>query len=680
MRIFALVQDLSLDTNKFHRQYLGVGDLQTLQLENLYLDVGDEPGLISERLKLDTSLNPSHHQAPGLRFIQEDILLVWPHFPTRLGRMSTRLMGNGLYLHPENSPLPAQLQALRIGKPDKQYWRVAIVHGFGSNLGDCTIGITAFRVVLQCLRQHLPSLSCDILFGPGTSRATTDILSQEPEVERVLFHTLSVADFSQYDAYFDFTDLTNTSHDELSAVDWILWWCGLAPQDIPPEHKRNQGHIRQDAWQAVQALLRDQPSPKVLFNPKASTALRSMPKDVALRFVQRLLELAPSITWVLDQPMDCKHPRLLDLSGQIDSPEKFKALIGHMDGVITVDTFAIHQADISATPTVTLFSSVAPTAYPYYPNNVGIGIPGYTTLPAYKRPKVADEEWEKIKDAYHAAWANLKPAEVLALLHEKMAQRQAAPEQRSGLSLVEAARPPASYVTLEGTLPHLKRQRLAPVHAYASERFPHLTQALLKPGSVCVMACAPDAGLALVLAQRIAPHGELIVLEPRAPLARNVEAALHLAGAPCTARVLQAVSLGGVAQARINVLNAWSESHSTEWGNLPAVTAVPSQPLDTLALQHCNALLVQSPMHYELFIRGTLETLQRCRPLILMTPVSKEEAAAVCKLAQSAHYDFWAEAALPGMGSATEAGTLLLVGIPREQPLQWHGLTQIALN
>ena len=65
----------------------------------------------------------------------------------------------------------------------------------------------------------------------------------------------------------------------------------------------------------MQALLREQPGTKVLFNPKASNALRSMPHDVALRFVRRLLELAPTITWVVDQPLALKLQRLLDLSG-----------------------------------------------------------------------------------------------------------------------------------------------------------------------------------------------------------------------------------------------------------------------------------------------------------------------------------------------------------------------------
>lgn len=689
MRIFALAQDLALDTNKFHRQYLDAGDLQTLQLERLYLDVGEEVRLIVDKLKQDqrTALPPSptgpqgaghcgpapapNLAPPGLRFIKEDTLLAWPRFPARLGRISTRCAGDGLHQHTEAAPLPTQLQALRGRKTGKHHFRIAIVNGFGTNLGDSTIGITAFRVVLQHLRRHFPSLSCDVLFGPGASIATADILSHEPEVEQVLFHPLAVTEFAQYDGYFDFTDLTNQpGFSEMPMVDWVLWWCGLSPQEVPAEHKRNRGHIREDAWQAVQALLRHRLGQKVLFNPKASVPLRSMPEDVALQFAKRLLALDPQITLVIDQPLPLKHQRLVDLSGKITTPEMFKALVGQVDGVITVDTFAIHQADISSTPCVTLFSSIAPTAYPYYPYNAGLGIPGYEALPAYQRPKVADEEWAQIKDAYHAAWARLNPAQVLALLREKMAQRQAHPHPNEPQRLtVGPPVTPASCVVLDGAVPRLKRQHLAPEHAWASQRFAGLTEQLLKPGSVAVMACAPDAPLALTLAQRIAPQGELIVLEPRAPLARNVEAALHLAGSPCTARVLEAVSLGGAAQANINALEPWSESHSSEWGNLPAVVTVPSQPVDALALARCNALLVQSPLPYKLFITGALETLKRCRPLILMTPVSREEAAALRELGQAAAYDFWAEPALPGTDSSAESDALLLVGAPRERPI-----------
>lgn len=696
MHFFALSQGLSLDTPRFHRQYLVSADAKNFSPQHLYLTLGNELRLIADQLQQNAPsslpLAPaaveggahSRTQAvpPGLHLIKEHELLGWPHFPTRLGRISSRFAGDSLSLHPDREPLPAQLQALRARKPHKQHWRFAVVNGFGGNLGDCTMGITAFRVVLQHLQQHFSSLSCDFLFGFGTNPATADILGHEPGVERVRFHTLTAAELAQYDGYFDFSNLIELpGFKELPFVDWVLWWCGLAPQDVPAQHKRNRGHIRQDAWQTVQTLLREQPGPKVLFNPKASNALRSMPNDVAQRFVARLLELAPEFHWVIDQPLSFKHPRLLDLSGHIDSPEMFKALVTQVEGVITVDTFAIHQADVSSTPCVTLFSSIAPTAYPYYPYNGGIGIPGYDTLPAFQCPKVSDAEWEACKSAYHAAWASLNPAAVLALLREKMVERQAHPPEPERLTVGPPV-PSANCVVLDGSVPRLKRQRLAPEHAWASQRFAGLTEQLLKPGSVAVMACAPDAPLALTLAQRIAPHGELIVLEPRAPLARNVEAALHLAGSACAARVLQAVSLGGAAQANINALEPWSESHSSEWGNLPAVISVPSQPVDALALARCNALLVQSPMPYELFINGALETLKRCRPLVLMAPVSRAQATAVLQAAQAAHYDFWVEAALPHTqpAPAASASAWLLVGVPRERPVQMAGFTPLRLE
>lgn len=699
MYFFALAQDCTLDREGDRRRFLGVADVQAPPVERLYLAVGDEVRQLAEALN-PAGINPlpewrveqgavppsdlPTRQTALLHFIHESTLLGWASFPARLGRVSSRMAGAGLLLHQEAAPLAAQLQALRAKNPLQQHFRIAIVNGFGGNLGDCTMGATALRVIREHLRQHLPSVGCDVLFGLGVGAATAHILHSDVGVERVLYQTLAAPEFAQYDAYFDFDQMLNLPlFGQLPTLDWVLWWCGLAPEEVPAEQKRNRGHIRQDAWQAVQALLRHRPGQKVLFNPKASVPLRSMPEDVALQFAKRLLALDPQITLVIDQPLPLKHQRLVDLSGKITTPEMFKALVGQVDGVITVDTFALHQADISSTPCVTLFSSIAPTAYPYYPYNAGLGIPGYEALPAYQRPKVADEEWDKIKDAYHAAWASLNPAQVLALLREKMAQRQAHPHSNEPQRLtVGPPVSPASCVVLDGAVPRLKRQRLAPEHAWASQRFAGLTEQLLKPGSVAVMACAPDAPLALTLAQRIAPHGELIVLEPRAPLARNVEAALHLAGSPCNARVLEAVSLGGAAQASINALEPWSESHSSEWGNLPAVTTVPSQPVDALALEHCNALLLQSPMPGALFITGALQTLQRCRPLVLMTPVSRAEATAVLQAAQAAQYDFWVEAALPHTqpAPATSASAWLLVGVPRERPIRAAGFTRLSLE
>jgi hypothetical protein len=404
--------------------------------------------------------------------------------------------------------------------------------------------------------------------------------------------------------------------------------------------------------------LKEVPGKKVLFNPKASVPLRSMHAEVAGTFARRLLELDPEMKLVVDQSLGLKHERLIDLSSRIDSPEKFKALVGQMDGVITVDSFAIHQADIAAIPCVTLFSSVPPEAYPYYPFNAGIGVPGYIDLPAYKRTKVSDEEWKEMSGAYQAAWESLDAGEVLALLRDKMKLRQSAHGEPCGLRLV-SGRTPASCLTGKEH-PRLSRYRLTPEHARIGERFAHLTKNLLVPGSVCVMVCAPEPNLPLTLAQRVAPHGRLIVLEPRPLLARSLESHFF-AGEAFATQIHQSMALAGAQQVRINTLDPWSESSSAQWGNTHQTITVPNRPLDQMALDACHCLLIQSPMHFGQVIAGAMETLKRCRPFLFMAPIGRDEAGTACKTAANAGYAFWAEPAMPGQDLSVRSRTIALI-------------------
>lgn len=682
MHIFSLPQDLTLNTNAFNRHYLAVTDRDTAQVDRLYLHVGQELSLITESLQNEyakahpeideTAQKKLNADDLGMRIYGEEMLLHWPFFPMRLGRMSSRLVGDGLHLHHEAEALPAQLQALRTSKPDKQHFRLAFINGFGYNLGDCTMGATAFRQVQPYLARHLPSFSCDLLYGAGVSAAMVDIVAGEKSIERVLFQTPTVCELAQYDGYFDFSGLINMpQYDTLPTVDWYLWWCGLDPQTVPPEQKRNRGQIRWDAWNAVRSLLKDTPCQKVLFNPKASVPLRTMPPQVAIQFAQRLLELAPDIKLVIDQPMNLQHERLIDVSSQINTPEKFKALCAQVDGLITVNSFASHAADLCSTPAVHLCSTIPASHYPYYPFSAAINLPGYEQLPAFNQPKVEPEKWEAMSAAYHTAWEGLAPAQVLTLLREKIAQRQAAAHEPQGLVL--AGKPQAATcVESTSTPPRLARQRLAPENTQASARFAHLTQNILKPGSVCVLACAPDPGLAVTLASRVAPYGELIVLEPRTLLARSVESSLFAAGAFAT-RVEQTMAVAGAQQAKISALDPWSESSSSEWGNTHQVIAVPNRSVDDMALKTCHCLLVQCPMPYQETIAGALATLRRCRPYLLISPVRREEAGAVCKTALEAGYVFWAEPAAPG----GDLDTLLLFGVPKEKQVKIDGFFKV---
>ncbi|MYM85054.1 hypothetical protein GTP44_24290 [Duganella sp. FT50W] len=682
MLIFSLTRDVTLDTKVFRRHFQAVTDLDAAQVDRLYLDVGCELRLIIEKLQDEYVLaHPDTDEAAkqmllldqlGVKLGGEESLLSWLFFPTRLGRMSSRLVGEGLYFHKEAEVLPAQLQALRASKPDKQHFRIAVINGFGTNLGDCTIGITAFRQVQSCLARYLPGVSCDIVFGAGVSAAAADIVAFDKSVERVLCQAPTVCEFAQYDGYFDFSGLTDKpEYETLPAVDWYLWWCGLDPQTVRPEHKRNCGHIRWDAWNEVRSVLHDKPGKKVLFNPKASVPMRTMPPGIASKFARRLLELDPEMRLIVDQPIDLQHKRLIDLSSQINTPEKFKALCGLVDGLITVNSFASHVADLCSTPAVHLCSTIAGGHYPYYPFSAAINPQGYELLPAFGKVKVELAVWEKISSLYHNAWESISPVEVLSKLQEKMVQRQAAPHEPKGLALVTDIST-ASCVDSNDATRRLVRQRLIAEHAHATKRFTYLTQHILNAGSVCVLACAPDASLALILAKRVAPHGELIVLEPRALLARSVESSLFNAGL-FASRVLQAMAIAGAKDVKIRALDPWTESRSSEWGNTRRMIAVPNQTVDDLALPSCGSLIVQSPMPFAQFIAGAMKTLKRCRPFIFMGPVSREEVANACAAGIEADYEFWAEAALPG----SDLSSMLVVGRPKEKNVSIDGFSKL---
>ncbi|MBF6631343.1 MAG: hypothetical protein ITG01_09395 [Comamonas sp.] len=683
MQIFSLPQDLTLNTHAFSRRYLGVTNRDAVQVDRLYLHVGQELSLIAESLHNEyAKAHPEIDEAAkktlnaddlGMRVYAEENLLHWPFFPARLGRVSSRCVGDGLHHHQEAEPLPAQLQALRTSKSDKQHFRIAFINGFGVNLGDCTMGVAAFRQVAKYLTQYLPSFSCDMVYGSGVSAALADVVAGEKSIERVLLQAPTVCDLAQYDGYFDFSDLINMpQYDSLPTVDWYLWWCGLDPQTVSPVQKRNRGQIRWDAWNAVRGLLKDdKPGQKIFFNPKASVPLRTMPAQVAVKFARRLLELAPEITLVIDQPMDLKHKRLMDLSSHITTPEKFKALCAQVDGLITVNSFASHVADFCSTPAVHVCSTIPANRYPYYPFSAPINLQGYEQLPAFNQPKAEPEKWETMHAVYHTAWESLAPAQVLILLREKMAERQAAAHEPQGLALI--AEPKAvTCVERTSATPRLVRQKLASENAWASQRFVQLTQSALKPGSICVLACAPDPGLAVTLANRVAPHGELIVLEPRTLLARSVESSLFTASA-FAARVEPTMPVAGAYQTKISVLDPWSESSSSDWGNTHQVIAVPNRSMDQMALQTCDCLLIQSPMPYREVLMGALETLQRCRPYLLISPVSREEVGAICKTALKANYVFWAEPAAP----SGDMSTLLLFGVPKEKQVKVDGFFKV---
>lgn len=682
MRAITINEAVVLNTQQLCRSYPGVSADAggETAVEKIFIDVFGETRLLSEELnKIDASragcasaaANPKAQPA-AVRLLPEAAVVAWPLCPARLGRVSSRLVGAGLHTHGELQVLPAQLKALQARKPDKQHARFAVVNGFGTNLGDNTVGMTAFRQVAVCLAAYFPSFSVDVLFGPDTSRANGDIVGFEPWVDQVFHHGPSLVDFAQYDAYFDTSGLIGLpKYGTMPLVDWYLWWFGLNPALIAPEHKRNQGHVRWDAWNKVHDLLRDMPGDKVLFNPKASVPLRSMPPSVAGRFALRLLALGETLQLVIDQPLDISHPRLLDLSGKIDSPEKFKALLAQMAGVVTVDTFALHWADATDTPSVTLLSSLEPGVFPYYPLNTGTGIEKFRSLAGYQKVKVGAQEWQTMEPTYHAAWESIEAKDILALLKRNMDLKRLKEPRSVGLAVV-SERPTASCVAWVQGSAVLKRQRRTRAIEHSQVRLAELARSVLKPGARCVVAGAHSAALSLNLARQVQSLGAVHVFEPRQVVAQLIGGAVASAGVFNVA-LHCAVPLPSGKQAVLAALDPWSESFSSEWGNAQRSITVPVMSVDRLALEFCQLIIVQPPMPVVRVVKSALATLNKCRSVVIISPISLETARLVCKAAVAQNYTFWAEAALPGK----EGSEWLLIGVPAERNLNISGFISI---
>ena len=671
MQLIATNDSVILNSGQFFRFYPGSTE-DTIDIGKVWIHLTGEGELINEALARKANNTADSAKVSA---ISDNCLLAWPLCPAQLGRVSSKLVDEGFHTHEELLALPAQLAALRARKPQQQHFRFAVVHGFGSGLGDSLVGMTAFRCVAEVMRQQLPSFSVDMLLPLAWRPAIADLIGDAPWIDRVLFQGPSLEDFAQYDGYFDVTEvLTLPQYNAMPTVDWYLWWFGLDPQAIDPSAKRNRGNLRTDAWHSVREVLRHTPGQKLLFNPKASTALRSMPPEQANQFAKRLLELDKSLHLVITEPLNFNHERLIDFSGKTASIQTYLALIDQVDGLITVDTFALHWADVCNKPTVSIFSSVESSAYPYYPFNCGIDIKGIGTLAAYKKSKVADEDWLSMQASYHAAWEGISADEVLDLLTKIQRQKQAiSAVKKSGLSLVSAPRV-ASCVGWDAKTfaPQLKRQR-TPAHiALTQERLGQLAQTLLKPGTTAVLAAPTTPALAVRVGQRVQALGAIHVFEPRPVLAQLLGGALVGAGV-FNAQVHTTLPLGGITDADFPDLDPWSESVASEWGNAQRKVKASLQPIDDLQLPHCHALIIEPPMPGALVIEGALETLKRCRPFILMAPIGQADIDAVCQTALGSGYVFWTEPLLSGL----EVPEMLLLGIPAESEIKINGFTKI---
>jgi len=351
-------------------------------------------------------------------FLSEEKLLQLNTYPMRIGRISGGFVdNNSFYMHKEFNILELQLKKLKDNNPKKKHFRIAIVNGFGLNLGDNVVGTTAFRVISKYLKNNFKSFSVDLFYASNANKACIDIVGYETYINKIFFESILLNDFLSYDAYFDLTNLIALpKFGTMPTVDWYLWWFGLDYKKVTELEKRNKGFVKNNEILLVRSLLKNIQEKKIFFNPNSSTSLRSIPLKIATKIVKKILSLSNNLTLIIDFPTKFKHKNLLNLQGHINSVEILKALIMEVDTIITVDTFALHWADACNKPSVLLTSSIPPNIFKYYPLNNSIPLDNYDKLPAFNKPKVEELEWIKISREYEDAWNKLDVKKIIKYL------------------------------------------------------------------------------------------------------------------------------------------------------------------------------------------------------------------------------------------------------------------------
>jgi hypothetical protein len=695
MHAFLVAEDFTVQTNRFARRYAGGTLTGAVPVERMVVDTGGEGMLVRRAMEQqlantgkaddvvkiaevsagsDTDASDVPEVGPYVTGVTEMALLHWPFFPPRLGRLSSRIVGDGLYRHEEPESLSMQLAVLRARHPGKKHFRLAAVNAFGTNLGDCVLGMTAMRVVSRILEQYLGSFVVDMLLGAHSSAGNFDIVGHEPWIGQIRLTGPTLQEFANYDAYFDFTGLIGLPRfNEMPIVDWYLWWAGLDWEKVSAEDKRNRIYLRREAYEQIAAVLRPIPAPRILFNYKASVGLRCCPESAAVSLVERLLAADAELQIVLSAPLPFSHPRVHALHESMKAgTDRFNALVAQVDGVISVDTYSIHATDACHTPVVGLYASVPPDAYPYYPLHEGLLVPGGELLPAYRKSKVGDDEWLALQPQYEAAWHRLDAGKVLETLKTVRARRAQQPAPLLHFKN-NPHRPGLVRLTPHGR--QLRFDAAPPRWERAVARHIDMAKLLTKPGGTVVVVAPGQSQFSVALVEHIGPDGLVHIFEPR-PQRRTLIAMDLLEFAPQTPVFWHETLPAKAKNIEVAIEEPLGETTPLLWGHSRVQRSIQAMSIDALELPLLSALFIFAPMPCRVAIQSALATLARTKAHVVCGPLERlDDVRDIAEMLQPVGYQCWVDHI-----EQRPDGAMLLIAVPDTIKVQAVGMKRVVLG
>lgn len=233
--------------------------------------------------------------------------------------------------------------------------KVIIINGMGTAYGDNITGLGALQHFHKFLTRKFGRVQIDLALRNQTVQRT--IHSRYDVVNGFIQLPITVSQFYEYDAYIDMSDIIlNPDFDNYSMMDYCLRALSMHKQITEDKDKMTSLNVPQANVAAMRKKIIGRANSKessqkiVMFHPKASSPLRTMPDSEVDRLLQELVAHT-NMLFVHCVPVNFRHERVIDMSDLSSGFNQLADIIASCDAVITVGTVIYHVSGNLDIPT-----------------------------------------------------------------------------------------------------------------------------------------------------------------------------------------------------------------------------------------------------------------------------------------------------------------------------------------
>lgn len=312
----------------------------------------------------------------------------------------------------------------------RRQFRIALMNGTGTMLGDTIVGASVIELVAQHLLRLGVSIEIDIVLAWNSRPGGEKVWKRTPNVRQVFESSITVAALNEYDAYWDFSHLLRMSgYSTEHFGDFYFDHFGLDPRKIPDQFKLPIIRVNEREYAATCRFIQNYTigAITIFLQAEASNPARSMPEDFLVKLIKALIKhLNCKIVLTRDLPKgltNFENKHLLNAKNWTQNNlDRYISTAVAADAFVSVDTLALHVAMGCKKPGVGLFSLSPPEIrLKYSPQILGILIPNAQKLAYWEKHK-SDQRWELAKKDYDMSWDQIEIATIIKKLQGCLAE------------------------------------------------------------------------------------------------------------------------------------------------------------------------------------------------------------------------------------------------------------------